>query len=76
MGDRYIVVDDNDSGIQYTGTWSLIDGKPRDRDGNFGPTYRGTLHSTIAGQASFSYNYRGKNVVALRFFIFPTHNKQ
>ncbi|KAF9042903.1 hypothetical protein BJ165DRAFT_1529056 [Panaeolus papilionaceus] len=59
MGDRYIVVDDNDSGIQYTGTWSLIDGKPRDRDGNFGPTYRGTLHSTIAGQASFSYNYRG-----------------
>ncbi|KAF8159323.1 hypothetical protein B0H34DRAFT_399046 [Crassisporium funariophilum] len=55
---RWIVADDTDSHIQYSGRWVLNDGKNFDHLGNFGPTYLGTVHSA-SSPASFSYSFTG-----------------
>ncbi|KAF8159324.1 hypothetical protein B0H34DRAFT_703013 [Crassisporium funariophilum] len=55
---RYIALDDRSDKIQYRGPWVLNDGIDHDTRGNFGPTFRGTLHAASA-DASLSYAFTG-----------------
>ena len=54
---RWIIVDDVDSQIQYSGPWSADQGS-RDSAGNFGPPYQSTLHGTNSN-ASLSFAFNG-----------------
>jgi hypothetical protein len=56
---RYIIVDDVDPTIQYTGSWPLSDQGSQNSVGNFGPAYNSTLHGTTTN-ASFSFEFSGK----------------
>ncbi|KAF8159321.1 hypothetical protein B0H34DRAFT_399017 [Crassisporium funariophilum] len=67
---RWVSVDDTDSNIRYSGSdWVLENGKSWDTQGNFGATYKGSLHMTSASDASFSYAFDGSNGA-----IFGTNN--
>ncbi|CAA7265192.1 unnamed protein product [Cyclocybe aegerita] len=59
MTTRWVVVDDTASGFSYSSGWSLVSGADWDKQGNFGPTYLNSLHSTTASEASFTYTYTG-----------------
>ncbi|CAA7265184.1 unnamed protein product [Cyclocybe aegerita] len=59
---RWVVLDDSDARLQYTGRWSDIDGQPFDDIGNFGPTYRGRMHATTAADATVSLRFNGTAV--------------
>ena len=56
---RSIIVDDNDSGIIYSGSWFKDDSGAFDTMGNFGPPMLGTLHGTNS-TASFKYTFSGE----------------
>ena len=58
MAARWVVVDDADSAIQYTGPWFQITGQI-DGLGNFGPPFQGTSHGVIE-DASLSYTFTGE----------------
>jgi len=55
---RWILVDDTDPRIQYSGPWFLDRGS-QDNLGNFGIPYQSTLHG-INTDGSFSYDFRGE----------------
>ncbi|PPQ65172.1 hypothetical protein CVT24_011035 [Panaeolus cyanescens] len=57
--DRWIVVDNADSGLSYSGAWSSVSGAPYDPHGNFGRTYRTNLQSLTSGQGTISYTFQG-----------------
>lgn len=57
---RWVVVDDVDSAINYTGPWFQDQGT-QDSVGNFGPAYRSTLHGT-KNNASLSFAFTGTSV--------------
>lgn len=63
MATRFVVVDDVDTSIQYTGPWYLDQGS-QDAVGNFGPPYQSTLHGVNAN-ASLAFAFNGE-----RHFIF------
>jgi hypothetical protein len=65
---RWVVVDDTDSNIQYSGPWFSDSSGSQDNVGNFGPAYKSTLHGTKAN-ASFSYAFSGSEVT-----IFGSNN--
>lgn len=56
---RRVVVDDTNAQIQYIGPWHVDTRGSQDGLGNFGPTFRGTLHGVISSVASFSLLYEG-----------------
>lgn len=62
---RWVVVDNVDSAINYTGPWFQDQGT-QDSVGNFGPAYRSTLHGT-KNNASLSFAFNGS---FLYFVIF------
>lgn len=55
---RWIVVDDVDPRIQYTGPWFPDQGS-QDAVGTWGPPFRSTLHGTTSN-ASFSFAFHGE----------------
>ncbi|KAF9038582.1 hypothetical protein BJ165DRAFT_399678 [Panaeolus papilionaceus] len=59
--DRWIVVDNTDNGLTYSGSWSPVSGAPYDHHGNFGRTYLTTLQSLTSGQGTISYTFRGNS---------------
>ena len=61
---RWIIVDDVDSQIQYTGPWFLDQGS-RDSVGAYGTPYKSTLHGTNSN-ASLSFAFHGEH-------HFPSH---
>ncbi|CAA7266085.1 unnamed protein product [Cyclocybe aegerita] len=56
---RRVIVDDVDPSIEYTGSWNTVSGLPLDNVGNFGPTYRTTLHSLRGASGSFAFRFDG-----------------
>lgn len=61
-GIRNVVVDDTDGKIQYSGAgWFLDQSGDQDGDGNFGPTYKKTLHGTTV-DGSFSFPFTGESL--------------
>ena len=56
---RWIIVDDVDSQIQYTGPWFADQGS-EDSVGNFGPPYLSTMHGTNSN-ASLSFAFNGEH---------------
>ena len=58
MVPRQVVVDDTDPDITYNGPWFLDQGN-RDATGNFGPSYKSTLHGTNE-DASLSFAFNGE----------------
>lgn len=58
---RWVVVDEADSSIHYTGPWFVASSNDLDSLGNFGPTYLRTSHGTN-GTASFDYSFQGSAV--------------
>ncbi|PPQ75095.1 hypothetical protein CVT26_011907 [Gymnopilus dilepis] len=67
---RWVLVDDTDSGIQYSGSWFQDQGSQNGL-GNFGPPYQGTLHG-INGDGSFSYQFQGTRVLITGSVQFPS----
>jgi hypothetical protein len=63
---RWVIVDDGDPGIQYTGPWFEAHSDPNNL-GNGGPPFQGTLHA-VTEDASFSYTFNGK----LNFLFFAS----
>lgn len=63
---RTLVVDDNDPGITYSGSWFKDDSGTLDTMGNFGPPMLGTLHGTNS-TASFTYKFSGALIPLLMF---------
>ena len=59
MNTRYVLVDDRDAAIAYTGAWSPVSGDSWNSRGEFGTTYLNTLQSTTASSASFSFTFDG-----------------
>jgi len=58
MASRWVVVDDTDADIAYTGPWFQDQGS-QDTAGNFGPTYKSTLHGAN-DNASLSFAFNGE----------------
>lgn len=56
---RWVIVDDVDSQIQYTGPWFADQGS-LDSVGNFGPPYQNTVHGTNSN-ASLSFAFQGEH---------------
>ncbi|KJA21299.1 hypothetical protein HYPSUDRAFT_67824 [Hypholoma sublateritium FD-334 SS-4] len=56
---QWIMVDDTDPGIVYSGPW-VADKGNLDSDGIWGPPYLSTVHGTTS-QASFSYKFSGSS---------------
>ena len=56
---RRIVIDDTNPRVQYVGPWSLDDRHTRDRLGNFGEPFQGSLHGVVGSTASFSFSFEG-----------------
>jgi hypothetical protein len=64
--DRWVVVDDTDPSIVYSGPWFLDSSGSQDNVGNFGPPYLETLHGTSAdGSVSFEFNGASFHLVLL-----------
>ena len=59
MASRWVVADDTDTDITYTGPWFQDQGS-QDTKGNFGPTYNSTLHGANANTASLSFAFNGE----------------
>ena len=59
MNTRYVLIDDRDGAIDYTGAWSPTSGDAWNSRGEFGTTYLNTLQSTAASSASFSFTFDG-----------------
>jgi hypothetical protein len=55
---RWVMVDDTDASIKYTGDWFANTGT-LDSSGNWGAPYLSTLHGTKT-QGSFSYSFSGQ----------------
>ncbi|KAF5344752.1 hypothetical protein D9756_011074 [Leucocoprinus leucothites] len=54
---RWVVVDDTDPSIGYSGAWLPDNNGSRANPGNYGPPYLGTLHGlSTSGSASFPFN--------------------
>lgn len=70
---RWVVVDDTDPGITYTGQW-FLDQDTQDSLGNYGPPYLGTLHGTNS-DSSFSYPFNGKCTTAIFIIVFQKKTK-
>ncbi|TEB33267.1 hypothetical protein FA13DRAFT_1627518 [Coprinellus micaceus] len=56
---RWVVIDDRDSRVQYSSGWSAVSGDTYNNQGNFGPTYRNSLHGTGTDGASLSFKFTG-----------------
>ncbi|KAF9439548.1 hypothetical protein P691DRAFT_690435 [Macrolepiota fuliginosa MF-IS2] len=55
--DRWVVLDDTDIAIKYTGDWFLDTTTSKDTIGNFGLPYLHTLHGTSTnGSISAEFN--------------------
>ena len=65
---RWVVVDDTDPDITYSGQWFLDQGTQNGL-GNFGPPYLSTLHGT-SSDSSFSYSFHGKCTTAICIITF------
>lgn len=60
---RWVIVDDTDPAITYTGPWFPDQGTLNSL-GYFGPPYLGTLHGSKSN-ASFSYSFSGKYITPI-----------
>ena len=58
---RFIIVDDTNPSIQYTGPWYLSQGN-LENVGNLGPPYQSTLHG-VNSNASLSYAFNGEQAL-------------
>lgn len=56
---RWVVVDDRDSRIQYSNGWQSTGGDRFNNQGNFGATYRNSLHGTGTVSAKLSFSFTG-----------------
>ncbi|KIM40731.1 hypothetical protein M413DRAFT_446123 [Hebeloma cylindrosporum] len=63
MGTRWVVVDDTNSGIRYTGPWFQANGQNDDL-GNFGPPFLRTSHG-VNENASLCYTFTGSRVMVV-----------
>ncbi|KAH6915726.1 hypothetical protein BKA70DRAFT_468219 [Coprinopsis sp. MPI-PUGE-AT-0042] len=62
---RWVVIDDNDSRIGYSGSWSRSNGDKYNNQGNFGPTFDNSLHTTTpASSLSFSFTGNAAKIYA------------
>lgn len=55
---RWVVIDDNDSRLSYSGSWSRSNGDRYNNQGNFGQTFDNSLHTTTSA-SSVSYSFTG-----------------
>ncbi|KDR67258.1 hypothetical protein GALMADRAFT_258429 [Galerina marginata CBS 339.88] len=58
---RFIMVDDTDSGIQYTGPWFSLNPGAEDNLGDAGAPFLSTLHG-VNSSGSLSYTFNGSQV--------------
>ena len=67
MSNTFVLVDDTDPDIQYTGPWSTAQNTQLNAGTN-GPPYQNTLHVSNVNNASFSYSFSGTSrVISLLF---------
>ncbi|PPQ70554.1 hypothetical protein CVT26_013141 [Gymnopilus dilepis] len=70
---RWIVVDDTDPEILYSGPWFQDVGSLNGL-GNYGSPYQGTSHG-IDANGNFSYSFQGTGVIVAGSVLFPTSSK-
>ncbi|KAJ2926125.1 hypothetical protein H1R20_g10966, partial [Candolleomyces eurysporus] len=56
---RWVIIDDRDSRISYSGDWTATSGADFNNKGNFGQVYSNTLHASNAEGASFNFRFNG-----------------
>ncbi|KAJ2915936.1 hypothetical protein MD484_g4483, partial [Candolleomyces efflorescens] len=56
---RWVIIDDRDSRISYSGSWSTTSGDNFNNRGNFGQTYLNTLRGSSTDGSSFSFTFTG-----------------
>ncbi|EAU90361.1 hypothetical protein CC1G_00745 [Coprinopsis cinerea okayama7 len=63
---RWVVMDNTDSRISYTGSWSRASGNTNQHNshGNFGQVYQNTLHTTTTS-SSLSFTFTGDSATIL-----------
>ncbi|KAJ2928548.1 hypothetical protein H1R20_g8569, partial [Candolleomyces eurysporus] len=59
---RRILVDDASAQIQYSGNWTVNSQGIQDKIGDFGPTFRQTLHGTPQPFGNLSFTFEGSSV--------------
>ncbi|KAK7030822.1 hypothetical protein VNI00_013930 [Paramarasmius palmivorus] len=59
---RRIVLDDTDSRVKYSGSWSLDDIGSFNILGSLGPVYNNTMHGSSSNAASFSVTFEGEYI--------------
>jgi len=60
---RWVVVDDRDSRITYSGSWTTPNGNSFNNRGNFGAVYRNTLHESSTAGSTMSFTFTGESLV-------------
>lgn len=60
---RWVVIDDRDSRIKYSGGWQSAGGDDYNNRGNFGATYRNSLHGTGTDGATMSFSFKGMSYI-------------
>ncbi|KAF6753538.1 hypothetical protein DFP72DRAFT_1069515 [Ephemerocybe angulata] len=56
---RWVIIDDRDSRISYSGSWTSNSGDNFNSQGNFGATYLNTLHGTSTDASKLSFTFTG-----------------
>lgn len=64
---RYVIIDDTDPGLVYTGNWRVLTDPVNPR----APDYNGTMHATNDPTATVSYNFTGTMVSVFRILDTP-----
>ena len=59
-GTREVIIDDRDSRVRLTGTWTTASGDTYNGRGRHGPVYRNTLHGSNADGARISFTFSGE----------------
>ncbi|KAJ2926129.1 hypothetical protein H1R20_g10968, partial [Candolleomyces eurysporus] len=56
---RWVIIDDRDSRISYSGDWTAISGADFNNMDRFGQVYLDTLHRSNVNGSSFSFGFNG-----------------
>ena len=72
MVPRFVIIDDTNSSIQYSGPWFEVNNTQIETGFN-GPPFQNTLHG-VNVTANFSFQFSGMSCLLYRFVSEPSHS--